>query len=160
MTDGKDKTWFPAAMSLARRWSWSVVTSCGLGTRPSATVLHLSIITSVRGWMIVANELTYSLVIMLCCWAVASVEESSQLSRPPAAGSGKMYNLDESVTVWSDFLHPHIHPRSVHIVDTYQHNRQAHQCSSLHLICRFLTRDVCISCEEWSVSPRNMRRWN
>ena len=52
------------------------------------------------------------------------MDESQQLSQPPAVVSGKLYNLDDVVKVWSDFLHPHVHPRSLHIIDTYQHNRQ------------------------------------
>jgi hypothetical protein len=39
-------------------------------------------------------------------------------------GPTKMYNLDDSVDVWSDFLRPHIHHRSVHIIDNYQYQSE------------------------------------
>lgn len=35
----------------------------------------------------------------------------------------KMYQLDDSVQVWSDFLCPHLHPRSIHLIDSYQYDR-------------------------------------
>jgi len=60
------------------------------------------------------------------------MEESQQLSA--VVGRGKLYHLDDSVRVWSDFLHPHIHPRSVHIIDAYQHNRLVPLQSSRFLI--------------------------
>lgn len=54
-----------------------------------------------------------------------SMEESGQSSQlPPADASSKLYNLDDTVKVWSDFLHPHMHPLSVHIIDAYQHNSE------------------------------------
>lgn len=33
----------------------------------------------------------------------------------------KLYNLDKSVNVWSDFLHLHLHPKTVTIVNQYNH---------------------------------------
>lgn len=34
----------------------------------------------------------------------------------------KLYHLDDTVNAWSDFLGPHLHPRSVTVVQEYQHN--------------------------------------
>ena len=31
------------------------------------------------------------------------------------------YNLDDHISVWSDFLKPHLHPKSICLVDQYQH---------------------------------------
>ena len=39
------------------------------------------------------------------------------------AGCSAGFDLDDSVSVWSDFLRPHLHPRTMHIVNDYQHNR-------------------------------------
>ncbi|XP_067665143.1 protein misato homolog 1-like [Haliotis asinina] len=36
----------------------------------------------------------------------------------------KLYNLDNSVSVWSDFLRVHLHPKSLHIVDDYIHRNE------------------------------------
>ena len=38
----------------------------------------------------------------------------------------KLYDLDSSVNVWSDFLRTHYHPKSVHIIDQYRHNTELH----------------------------------
>ena len=35
----------------------------------------------------------------------------------------KLYNLDDTVNVWSDYLRIHLHPKTVHIIDAYQHDR-------------------------------------
>ena len=35
----------------------------------------------------------------------------------------KLYNLDDTVNVWSDYLRIHLHPKTVHIIDAYQHGR-------------------------------------
>jgi len=69
-------------------------------------------------------------LVVVYYWPVPSVEESDQSSQQPAVASSKLYNLDDAVKVWSDFLHPHMHPRSVHIIDAYQHNRQVQRWPS------------------------------
>ena len=38
----------------------------------------------------------------------------------------KLYDVDSSVTVWSDCLRTHYHPKSVHIFDEYRHNSELH----------------------------------
>ena len=38
----------------------------------------------------------------------------------------KLYDLDSSVTVWSDYLRTHYHPKSVHIIEEYRHNAELH----------------------------------
>ena len=38
----------------------------------------------------------------------------------------RLYDLDSSVTVWSDYLRTHYHPKSVHIIDEYRHNSELH----------------------------------
>jgi hypothetical protein len=59
---------------------------------------------------------------------VASVSDKPsslhQDVEPTVVGSNKMYKLDESVNVWSDFLHPHMHPRSLHLINSYQHDSE------------------------------------
>ena len=45
----------------------------------------------------------------------------------------KMYSLDESVEVWSDFLRPHLHPRSLHIIQEYMHDEWVHSLSIVTL---------------------------
>lgn len=35
----------------------------------------------------------------------------------------KFYNLDDSVVVWSDFLKPHLHPKTMAIVKNFQHGK-------------------------------------
>lgn len=34
----------------------------------------------------------------------------------------KVYNLDNSVKTWSDFLRVHFHPRTITVINQYQHN--------------------------------------
>ncbi|XP_046556433.1 LOW QUALITY PROTEIN: protein misato homolog 1-like [Haliotis rubra] len=36
----------------------------------------------------------------------------------------KLYNLDNNVSVWSDFLRVHLHPKSLHIVDDFIHKNE------------------------------------
>lgn len=38
----------------------------------------------------------------------------------------KLYDLDSSVNVWSDYLRTQYHPKSVHIVEDYRHNTELH----------------------------------
>ena len=38
----------------------------------------------------------------------------------------KLYDLDSSVNVWSDFLRTQYHPKSIHIVEDYRHNTELH----------------------------------
>ena len=35
----------------------------------------------------------------------------------------KMYHLDDSVVVWSDYLHGHLHPKTVSVIRDYSHER-------------------------------------
>lgn len=34
----------------------------------------------------------------------------------------KPYHLDSSVTVWSDYLRLHLHPRNISLINQYKHN--------------------------------------
>ncbi|XP_071089418.1 protein misato homolog 1-like [Haliotis cracherodii] len=36
----------------------------------------------------------------------------------------KLYDLDDTVSVWSDFLRVHLHPKSLHIVDDFIHKNE------------------------------------
>ncbi len=47
----------------------------------------------------------------------------TQPAQPEVFGSGKLYDLDDSVRVWSDFMRLHLHPRSVALITEYQHNQ-------------------------------------
>uniref|UniRef100_A0A3B5MLF8 Protein misato homolog 1 n=1 Tax=Xiphophorus couchianus TaxID=32473 RepID=A0A3B5MLF8_9TELE len=47
---------------------------------------------------------------------------NSQLTRVQ-----KNYRLEGSVTVWSDFLRLHLHPRSVAVIHQFNHDREAHR---------------------------------
>ncbi len=44
-------------------------------------------------------------------------------AEPQVFGPKKLYNLDEAVQVWSDFLRLHLHPKSVGLINEYQHNQ-------------------------------------
>lgn len=35
----------------------------------------------------------------------------------------KVYDLNDSVVVWSDFLKLHLHPKTLEVVRNYQHNK-------------------------------------
>ncbi len=49
-------------------------------------------------------------------------EEANEESKPEVFGP-KLYNLDDKVNVWSDYLKLHLHPKSVQIVEEYTHNK-------------------------------------
>ncbi|KAI0216232.1 Misato-like protein 1 [Lamellibrachia satsuma] len=44
-----------------------------------------------------------------------------------ASGAVKLYDLDKSVDVWTDYLRPHLHPRTIHIVQQYHHDNELEQ---------------------------------
>lgn len=45
--------------------------------------------------------------------------------------ANKHYNLDNDVNVWSDFLYSRFHPRTINIVNDYQHSEQSFDVFSL-----------------------------
>ena len=92
-------------------------------------------------------EIAINLINRVYCWTVPSVEELEQLSKLPAVASNKLYNLDDAIKVWSDFLHPHMHPRSVHIIDAYQHNRLVQYW--LYFTCRLVTHTHGLCHRRW-----------
>ncbi len=50
------------------------------------------------------------------------ISEESTTTKPEVFGP-KLYNLDDKVNVWSDYLRLHLHPKSVQIVEEYSHNK-------------------------------------
>lgn len=36
----------------------------------------------------------------------------------------KQYNLDQDVTTWTDYLYPRFHPRTINIINEYQHGNE------------------------------------
>lgn len=55
-------------------------------------------------------------------------------SQAPKEVSGqKIYDLDDSVVVWSDFLKPHLHPKTLEVIRNYQHNKLVRVSSSLSI---------------------------
>eukprot|EP01135_Chromosphaera_perkinsii_P002685 Nk52_evm53s226 gene=Nk52_evmTU53s226 len=50
-----------------------------------------------------------------------NVTTAGGTSTAEASVSQKSYNLDEDVSVWSDYLRLHLHPRTVHIINDYCH---------------------------------------
>ena len=59
---------------------------------------------------------------------ISPVESSNVPSEVvPSGGDGsgtvKLYDLDNSVEMWTDYLRPHLHPRSIHIVQEYKHDK-------------------------------------
>ena len=63
----------------------------------------------------------------------------SKIIEPPPTEPGepvyrsKLYNLDDSVKVWSDFLRVHLHPRTVHIVNQYDVDQYSNDDSDIRL---------------------------
>ena len=51
------------------------------------------------------------------------VEDNTDKEPTPQVFGKKLYNLDNSVNVWSDFLRLHLHPKTIATIDEYQHNQ-------------------------------------
>ena len=53
-----------------------------------------------------------------------SIHRRSSFSPPSLDLSHRrrFYELDDSVEVWSDYLRPHLHPKTVSILPQYTHN--------------------------------------
>lgn len=49
-------------------------------------------------------------------------ESVSEKKKDTEVTQTKIYHLDDSVSVWSDYLRLHLHPKSVHLLEEYQHN--------------------------------------
>ncbi|XP_066245946.1 protein misato [Euwallacea similis] len=47
--------------------------------------------------------------------------QNDLMTEKPEVVMKKKYNLESEVKVWSDYLYPRLHPRSVNIVDEYEH---------------------------------------
>ncbi|XP_022105673.1 protein misato homolog 1-like [Acanthaster planci] len=50
--------------------------------------------------------------------------EGESLPGQPAAQPTKVYHLDESIDVWSDFLHGHLHPKTVMVIKQHAHGSE------------------------------------
>ena len=58
----------------------------------------------------------YTNTCILVCLAASEDRDST-----PEVFGAKVYNLDDSVDVWSDFLKIHLHPKSLQMVNSYTH---------------------------------------
>ena len=52
---------------------------------------------------------------------------AEQNSKQQIVFGKKYYNLDDNISVWSDFLKLHLHPKSVYVVEPYRHGEYV-QC--------------------------------
>ena len=51
------------------------------------------------------------------------VDDGADKEAAPRVFGKKLYNLDDSVHVWSDYLRLHLHPKTIALVNEYQHGQ-------------------------------------
>ncbi len=54
-------------------------------------------------------------------------EHPAEADEKKTAKPKKMYYLDDSVVVWSDYLYGHLHPKTVSVIRDFSHERYVDQ---------------------------------
>lgn len=63
--------------------------------------------------------LNFTLTVLILVWLLSGLKEKGH-------AVPKLYEIENSVSSWSDYLRPHFHPRSINLVQEYQHNSTTH----------------------------------
>ena len=50
-------------------------------------------------------------------------ERQNEVDEDALKKKSKLYHLDDSVVVWSDYLYGHFHPKTVSVIKDYSHER-------------------------------------
>jgi hypothetical protein len=79
------------------------------------------ILMILRSCQLTAGAIQKNLVVSFVWHVFETLVAGSEVAGNGAVPStdGKLYHLDDTVKVWSDFICPHLHPRSLHVINSY-----------------------------------------